>query len=126
MTRDEKLYNLLLEHARIGAPFPSKQAIANATGIPEGSVQMMLDRLCQNGDILIEYKTMTARKRAHIVGTTYATDWSKSHRGPKPGSNLVHRDRYAPEDIASLTVDRDPCFFCGVRGDIGCEHRRAA
>lgn len=24
----------------------------------------------------------------------------------------------------SHTVDRDPCFMCGVRGDIGCEHRR--
>lgn len=23
-------------------------------------------------------------------------------------------------------VDRDPCPKCGVRGDIGCKHRRAA
>lgn len=21
-------------------------------------------------------------------------------------------------------VDRDPCHHCGVRGDIGCKHRR--
>ncbi len=23
-------------------------------------------------------------------------------------------------------VDRDPCTYCGVRGDLGCKHRRAA
>lgn len=23
-------------------------------------------------------------------------------------------------------IDRDPCFYCGVRGDIGCVHRAAA
>lgn len=26
-----------------------------------------------------------------------------------------------PEDLQP--VDRDPCFKCGVRGDIGCRHR---
>lgn len=26
--------------------------------------------------------------------------------------------------IAALRVDRDPCFRCGARADIGCNHRR--
>lgn len=30
------------------------------------------------------------------------------------------------DDIAQRRVDRDPCTYCGTRGDIGCKHRRAA
>lgn len=26
----------------------------------------------------------------------------------------------------SLRVARDPCFRCGTRGDVGCQHRRCA
>ena len=28
--------------------------------------------------------------------------------------------------IESLRVSRDPCPMCGVRGDVGCKHRRIA
>lgn len=127
MTREEKLYNTLLDHARTGAPFPSKQAMANATGIPEGSVQMVLDRLCQNGDIRIETQPMGSRKRALIVGTTSRTGWSVSNRGTKKHYVKAEPNGYAPEDIASLAVNRDPCFYCGVRADHvpPCPHRRA-
>ncbi len=27
--------------------------------------------------------------------------------------------------IQELVVSREPCFKCGVRGDVGCKHRRA-
>jgi len=29
---------------------------------------------------------------------------------------------FAPEPVKT---DRDPCFFCGTRGDLGCRHREA-
>lgn len=29
------------------------------------------------------------------------------------------------EKVESLRVSRDPCAYCGSRGDAGCKHRRA-
>ena len=28
--------------------------------------------------------------------------------------------------VDALRVERDPCVRCGVRGDVGCQHRRVA
>ncbi|MDZ7894190.1 MAG: hypothetical protein U5M50_04030 [Sphingobium sp.] len=53
--------------------------------------------------------TMTQRKRA------------LSARDGIVSAGAVGRDP-VPE---SAPVDRDPCFRCGVRGDLGCKHRRA-
>lgn len=37
------------------------------------------------------------------------------------------RLRYGPIDEGSLHfVQRDPCFKCGTRADVGCRHRRVA
>jgi hypothetical protein len=30
------------------------------------------------------------------------------------------------QDVVPERVDRDPCFLCGCRGDVGCRHRIAA
>lgn len=40
----------------------------------------------------------------------------------QPGAS---RERVIPDPSGSIpdSVDRDPCFKCGVRGDIGCKHR---
>lgn len=35
----------------------------------------------------------------------------------------AHTPKAAPPETI---VDRDPCFMCGVRGDVGCVHRRRA
>lgn len=43
---------------------------------------------------------------------------------PKAGGNSVAK-RPRPLVDADFTR-RDPCFFCGTRGDIGCRHRGAA
>lgn len=29
-------------------------------------------------------------------------------------------------EVPETRADRDPCFKCGVRGDLGCSHRRVA
>lgn len=51
------------------------------------------------------------------------------------GAEIPRARRYdvsmAPEVRVSpvpptLPVDRDPCFRCGVRGDLGCAHRPAS
>lgn len=41
-----------------------------------------------------------------------------------PGFIIAERphDKAAREGMPR--VDRDPCSYCGVRGDIGCTHRK--
>lgn len=43
-------------------------------------------------------------------------------RSPDRGASALERARA----VAGAAQDRDPCTYCGVRGEIGCRHRRAA
>lgn len=36
-----------------------------------------------------------------------------------------HRTVHIPANVERVR-DIDPCFLCGVRGDVGCRHREAA
>lgn len=40
--------------------------------------------------------------------------------------SYVTRDFDVGPPHPGVTVSRDPCFFCGYRGDLPCEHRSAA
>lgn len=33
---------------------------------------------------------------------------------------------FGPAEVKPERVERDPCFLCGCRGDVGCRHRIAA
>lgn len=46
-----------------------------------------------------------------LRGYQFATNFSREGPGPVAG----------PAD----GVNREPCFHCGTRGDLGCKHRRA-
>ena len=51
-------------------------------------------------------------------------DWLErletERKSPSRYANVVERTH----DVADLIVNRDPCPKCGVRGDLGCKHRR--
>lgn len=49
-------------------------------------------------------------------------DAAPEHRGRAALGLSLARGPEFPEARA----DRDPCFKCGVRGDLGCSHRRSA
>lgn len=52
------------------------------------------------------------------------TKVERIRKAPSPGIHYVTASKH---DLDTLThVDRDPCPRCGVRGDIGCKHRRRA
>ncbi len=128
MSRLGRLYATLRDHASIAAPLPSNETMANAAGIPVGSIGMCLDQLSTRGEIIIEQMPGSARRRVAIVGTALKTDWSVSGRGARGDAKRqpVLVDPFAPNDIAARIVNRDPCGWCGVRGDHGCGCRRAA
>jgi len=54
--------------------------------------------------------------RAHRIGLP--------HREPvvrRKVENIVRRTNPPPPPVR-----RDPCFLCGTRGDVGCQHQEAA
>ena len=45
--------------------------------------------------------------------------------GPRDRGNIQKPILFAPaNELPTTFIDRDPCGFCGVRGDIGCRHSR--
>lgn len=46
-----------------------------------------------------------------------------AQRKPRALTQPVEREPGGP---IPDPVDRDPCFLCGTRADIGCQHRRAS
>lgn len=67
-------------------------------------------------------------------GAVYALAEREFAFPPTPGNPLrdyiarrtVARTISRAEEIEARRVARDPCFMCGTRGDIGCQHREAA
>jgi hypothetical protein len=39
---------------------------------------------------------------------------------------IAEREAREPLRPDVVPIDRDPCFYCGARGDLGCKHRAAA
>ncbi len=126
MTREGKLFDHLHQIAAVGAPMPSTRQMSDATDIPQGSIQMMLTRLAHAGNIVVETMDHSNyRKRVSITGTALRTDWQRPHPGNPGGRGhgeaatpvAAMRERLAPEAVAARHVDRDPCFYCGVRAD---------
>lgn len=59
--------------------------------------------------------------------------WAVPVSGGDPNGATLRRDNAVAlrrlaerEEALNRVVNRDPCTFCGVRGDVGCKHRRAA
>lgn len=59
-----------------------------------------------------------ARVRDLVEGRPIAP--ARSYLKQPSAGRVIASDGSIPEP-----VDRDPCFRCGVRGDIGCRHRPA-
>jgi hypothetical protein len=44
---------------------------------------------------------------------------------PQPYRPRMERKDSEARQSTAVRVDRDPCFYCGARGDVGCVHRVA-
>lgn len=90
--------------------------IANRFGVQNPAVWKALRR----GGVLPPYQPSRDGKGGRPKG------------GGKPGYSATRLSKsvayidglQAGPPMPSTFVDRDPCGFCGVRGDIGCSHRR--
>lgn len=105
---DSEAFAVVRAAAEAGEPCPSRQKIAARLGVSASCVDDRLRRLEAGGRITIV-------RRTPLVVTIVATGQTTSLAPAKP------TDR--PPVIVPEIVDREPCFRCGVRGDIGCQHR---
>lgn len=128
----DTIYAMLERAAEAGAVCPSNLAMAAAIGA--GSVSSgprALSRLEKRGLIRVMRGacnrvvviTATGKRTAGEVTTPH---WSE--RGVIKSKPKVHTASEQPEaEPEQLSVvHRDPCPWCGVRADVGCQHRWAA
>lgn len=93
----------ILEALR-GGPLSTTE-LAEATGIHFSDVRDTCSRLILDGEV-----TRSGGGRGLLASVIYQLG-----TGTTP----------VPQGGAGQRIDRDPCFKCGVRGDLGCAHRRA-
>lgn len=111
-----------------GKPCPSNIDISHKLGMqsPSGAVKVLAS-LEKRG--LIEIERFGASRRVTIAATGRSTAVIGSQRphfraGKKGALQLrsVPRVEATLEEKQLIRVDRDPCFYCNTRKDLGCKH----
>ncbi len=139
MTRSEMIrqrldsfFAMLVEAAEAGAPCPNNQQIIERLSYSgrNGCADMFatLERVR-----LIKVDRAGGMRRVTIVSSGHATDWTEHMTGriaagvKRPTSQtryigLRDEGEYRGDVPDHRRVDRDPCFNCGARRDVGCRH----
>ena len=126
-----RLLAMLTQYAEEGREAPTNHEMAEHLGIEHATTaSKVLQRLEVRGDVAVQ------RFKDFRIITITAT--GKSTAAALPPAPSPHTDGAAADDqpqgdaagilpkLKPLSVDREPCRLCGVRGDIGCRHSRAA
>lgn len=111
----------LVRCANAGLPCPTNVTLTEMLGVVSpDTIASAFRRLEDRG--LISVKRHINSRIVTIVGTGRSTA-----PGVAPGKRN-HADGAAGADDKAqpVRVDRNPCTYCGVRGDIGCRHSHAA
>lgn len=147
--RERTIYDALVRAAVAKQPCPTNGDICDMLDINSvGAASDLISRISAKGWItvtryqssrIVEIVETGARTKGE-PGTAHWRERPGRRTQPPPAITKMDRRR----QIAALTVgdvaavrtaaevaepervDREPCFMCGVRGDIGCRHRRAA
>lgn len=127
---------MVIKAAERGDTCPSNYELAAAIGGASASRGTeILNRLEKRGIITIERgqssRVVTIVETGkRTAGTVGAVHWryrpENRHRKRIRYSNsrtAVPAEQIPPPKMMPHTVSRDPCFLCGVRGDIGCQHQ---
>jgi len=95
------VYDALLRAARAGARCPTNLALATLLGVRSSS-------------IFIPELAATIRASKAPDGSKRETDRAEA---------ITRAERREP---LPPVLDRTPCFRCGIRADIGCDHQSAS
>ncbi len=120
------VYDALLRAARAGARCPTNLALASLLGVRSYSIpQKALADLIAADKIVV---TTTPFSREILIPELGATiRASKAPDGSKRETDraeaIARAERREP---LPPVLDRTPCFRCGIRADIGCDHQPAS
>lgn len=122
----------LIEAAAAGEPCPDNKTLAGLTGSKSSSgATDMIMALAARG--LLKLERVSGARRVTIVATGQSTAALPAGRSAKLGGarrkydkRLVDGSPDVGERLAHRPPERDPCFRCGVRGDVGCRHQPLA
>jgi len=114
------VYDLLVKAALAGEVCPSNLTLCEALGATSVSTPAhAIARMAKAGRLRVKH--CSNGREIYLVDLDITIVSKKRvftrKRNDRPAA--VAADRPMPSE--SL-VSRDPCFRCGVRGDIGCEH----
>lgn len=125
--RGEAVLAILKRAADLGAPCPTNDHITAAVSLGEAAnVTFALNGLRDMGFIAIASRG--GYRRVTICETGQSTDWTARPKRYVKRSQPVFREgremvgSFRGDLPADRYVDRNPCGFCGVRGDVGCRH----
>lgn len=111
--REAAVMGLLIRAAEEGAPCPSNEQIAQRIGLrSHATASDLILELHRRGKIEV---FRTGNSRVVRIG--------EKCTGPSRTGWHVYVEK---KQRNPTFVDRDPCFMCGTRADVGCRHRRAA
>ena len=136
--RDDIVFGLLRRAAEKGDRCPSNLDICFAVGFGSASAGPRILARIEKAGLIKVYSGQCSRV-VEIVGTGKRTagDIPRPHWRDRPENKHRKHKQYRvpikphpapPEPCASfsvLRVERDPCPYCGVRGDVSCKHRVA-
>jgi hypothetical protein len=120
------VYDALLRAARARARCPTNLALASLLGVRSSSIpQKALVDLIAADKIVV---TTTPFSREIFIPELSATiRASKAPDGSKRETDRAEAiARAERRDPLSPVLDRTPCFRCGIRADIGCDHQAAS
>lgn len=127
--KEQKALALLRAAAENGERCPTNKAISAAVGAASVSrAPDLLSSLERQGIIKVDRGHMSrvvtiVETGDKTAGRVKQPHWSENAERAAAASETMTAAK--EKDVALLRrVDRDPCPMCGVRGDIGCKHRR--
>lgn len=116
----QDVLSAITQAAELGKPCPSNSDLAKVAKLSaKDSVNAVIRKLESMGLITVERVPLGRCITVAKTGKSTAPVKRASER-PKPAP-LTARPLFVAQ-----VVNRDPCFKCGVRGDIGCKHQPAS
>ena len=112
-----RLLAMLTRYAEEGREAPTNHEMAEYLGIEHSTTaSKALQRLEVRGDVTVQ------RFKDFRIVTITATGKSTAAADDQPQGDAAG---LLPK-LKPVSLDREPCRLCGVRGDIGCRHSRTA
>lgn len=136
--RDAKLLELLTRCAAEGRVAPSNAELTSLLKLERANtVPRIVKRLEERGLIVVERYSCsriitivaTGQRTGGVPGTPHWLDANRARpaeKKPKGDRAPVVRPPVVRTQPQPVSVDRNPCPRCGVRGDVGCRHSRQA